>query len=254
MPFFEGFYASPFQHPLLLWLSALAGIAFVRCRADLSGDVRFYCYALGVLSLCDAWLTSNAIPGLGRLPEALSEGVPLFFVLAGDFRYLLLLGIARAGGGFSLGAARIAVALGLTLVVPIASQIVMTLVPEASRSSRLLFLVYESFFVLLTLGLMRLHPGVREHRWLRSVSRFVLVYYGLWALADAIILGTGSDLGFLLRLVPNVLYYGGLIAVIGKFAPSSDEASMKASMVDGRVDGRVDGHVDESIVNHEYED
>ena len=29
----------------------------------------------------------------------------------------------------------------------------------------------------------------------------------------------GWDTGFLLRVVPNVLYYGGLIAVIGRLSP-----------------------------------
>jgi hypothetical protein len=52
------------------------------------------------------------------------------------------------------------------------------------------------------------------------VSRFVLLYYGLWATADVIILATGSDLGFALRVVPNVLYYGGLIGAIGRMAPA----------------------------------
>jgi hypothetical protein len=41
----------------------------------------------------------------------------------------------------------------------------------------------------------------------------------LWASADAIILATGSDLGYLLRVVPNLLYYGGLIGLIGWLAP-----------------------------------
>ena len=51
------------------------------------------------------------------------------------------------------------------------------------------------------------------------MSRFVLLYYGLWAAADVILLATRADLGFALRVVPNLLYYGGLIAAIGWFAP-----------------------------------
>ena len=57
------------------------------------------------------------------------------------------------------------------------------------------------------------------------MSRFVLLYYGLWATADAIILATGSDLGFAVRVVPNVLYYGGLIAVIGGAAASASRGT-----------------------------
>jgi uncharacterized membrane protein YpjA len=81
--------------------------------------------------------------------------------------------------------------------------------------SRVLYLVYEVFFFALTLALLARHPGPKRAPWLRTVSRFVLLYYGLWATADALLLVTGSDAGFALRVVPNLLYYGGLIAVIG---------------------------------------
>ena len=78
-----------------------------------------------------------------------------------------------------------------------------------------MFLVYEIAFFLLTLALLKWHSRLKATPWLRKVSLFVLVYYGLWATADAIILTTESDLGFALRVVPNVLYYGGLIAMMG---------------------------------------
>jgi hypothetical protein len=51
-----------------------------------------------------------------------------------------------------------------------------------------------------------------------------MLYYGLWATADVIVLGIGSDLGFLLRVLPNLLYYGGLIAAIALFAPTRAQA------------------------------
>jgi hypothetical protein len=84
-----------------------------------------------------------------------------------------------------------------------------------------LFLVYELLFVVLALGIAaRYLPRRRDTAgWTRRVTRFVVLYYGLWASADAIILGTGADVGFLLRVVPNVLYYGGLVAVIASTAP-----------------------------------
>ena len=75
------------------------------------------------------------------------------------------------------------------------------------------------------LALLRWHPGVRRAPWLRSVSRFVVLYYTLWASADAILLATGSDLGFALRVVPNVLYYGGLIGVIGAAGAAASHAA-----------------------------
>ena len=51
---------------------------------------------------------------------------------------------------------------------------------------------------------------------------FVIGYYALWASADAIILASGADVGFLLRVVPNALYYGGLVPVIAWTAPTAD--------------------------------
>ena len=95
----------------------------------------------------------------------------------------------------------------------------MPLVPGSEDSARILFLIYEVAFACLTLTILRKNANARSNPWLRSVSWFVILYYSLWASADAIILTTGSDLGYLLRVVPNLLYYGGLVAVIGWFAP-----------------------------------
>jgi hypothetical protein len=55
----------------------------------------------------------------------------------------------------------------------------------------------------------------------RAVSWFVLLYYALWAATDAILLATGADFGYALRVIPNLLYYGGLIAAIARLAPGN---------------------------------
>ena len=81
--------------------------------------------------------------------------------------------------------------------------------------------MHELLFCALALALLRWHPNARTLAWLRAVTRFVLLYYGLWAAADVVILAIGSDLGYALRVVPNVLYYGGLIAAIGWLAPAT---------------------------------
>ena len=47
----------------------------------------------------------------------------------------------------------------------------------------------------------------------------MVLYYSLWASADLLILTTGLDLGYGLRVVPNLLYYGGLIATLAWLAP-----------------------------------
>jgi hypothetical protein len=214
---FAAFYASPLQHPILLWLAAGAALLWCATRRGLEPSLRRYCFALVALSVADAWLTGNHVYGLGALPPWAAGTVPLGFVLAGDFRFLLLICAATDQGGIEPSARRLLAAAGLTLLVPIASQLVVRGLPEALGSQpRVLFLTYETGFVLLVLALLRWHPRVRSVAWLGPVGRFVLLYYALWASADAILLVTGSDLGFLLRVLPNLLYYGGLIAAIGQ--------------------------------------
>jgi hypothetical protein len=223
---FAAFYASPLQHPILLWLAA--GVALGRCaaRSGLAPSTRRYCFALVALSLADAWLTASHVFGPGALPPWAARAVPLFFVLAGDFRFLLLLGAATAAGGFEPDARRALAAAALTLVVPFASQGLLLALPDPWRSEpRVLFLAYETGFFALTLALLRWHSGPRRAPWLVPVARFVLLYYGLWAGADLLILTTCSDLGFLLRVAPNVLYYGGLIAVIASAAAQAGRDS-----------------------------
>jgi hypothetical protein len=181
---------------------------------------------LTVLSLMDAWLTSNEIPGLGALPPSLATVVPLFFVLAGDFRFLLIVTGATGAGGLELGGRSLVTAAGLTLVVPVFTQLVLGVLPAQLDRPRVMFLIYELAFVGLTLALIRWSPRVRAFRWLGSLSRFVIFYYGSWALADVAILFLGWDIGYLLRVAPNLLYYGGLIAAIGLVAPSVGESEL----------------------------
>jgi hypothetical protein len=221
---FEAFYASSLQHPILLWIAAALALVFCLTRSGLDPRVKHYCVILGALTLLDAWLTSSHVYGVGPFSGWLASTVPLFFVLAGDYRYLLLLGAATERGAIQLDARRLLAAAALVAIVPIFSQVVVAALPASLAGPRVLFLVYEVSFMVLTASLMVWHPGARSVPWLAPVSRFVLLYYGLWATADAIILATGSDLGFLLRVVPNVLYYGGLIAAIGWAASRAGDA------------------------------
>jgi hypothetical protein len=217
---FEAFYSSPLQHPILLWLAAAGATALCAAKRGLDPSVRRYCIALGLLSALDAWLTSNHVYGVGSLPDSLAGAVPLLFVLLGDYRYLLLVTAGTPGGALEPNARRLWTAAGLCMIVPLFSQAALLLQAGGPADSRVTFLIYEVAFLCLTGALLRWHPSARETPWIRSVSRFVVLYYGLWAAADTLILLTGSDLGFLLRVVPNLLYYGGLIAAIGAYAPN----------------------------------
>src|SRR5262245_24055067 len=179
---FALFYRSPWQHPLALWIAAGAGAAVARARRDLHTSVRRYCLALAVLSVLDAWLTANHVIGLGALPARFASAASLFFVLAGDFRYLLLLESATPGGALVFSLSGLVRAAVLTAVVPLFAQLVAPAI--APGNPRVLFLVYELAFCALTAALLRWHPNARALPWLRAVSAFVLVYYGLWAASD----------------------------------------------------------------------
>lgn len=215
---FEAFYGSSLQHPILLWLAAATACAWCLSRRGLSPSAARYCALLTALSALDAWLTADHVYGLGMLPGWASGAVPLFFVLAGDYRFLFLFGAATPRGDVVPAPRAFAAAAGLTVLVPVFSQVLVSLLPVGSSEPRVLFLVYELAFFGLTLALRTWHPRARAVPWLAPVSGLVLVYYGLWAAADALLLATGSDIGFALRVIPNVLYYGGLIAVIGSAA------------------------------------
>jgi hypothetical protein len=213
------FYESFVQHPLLLWGAALVGLVVALSRPGLSGTVRAYCVALAAISLFDAWLTSDQVVGIGTLSGAAASFVPLTFVLVGDFRYFLFVESAKPNGTLCTSPDSVVKAFAWTLLVPLASQIVV--LAMGSNEPRILFLIYEILFVMVSIGISRVYLPQRSGalQWTRRVTRFVIAYYALWAAADALILTIGADAAFLLRVLPNVLYYGGLVPAIAWTAP-----------------------------------
>jgi hypothetical protein len=213
------FYDSFLQHPLLLWAAALSGLALALSRRGVSRSVRRFCVALTALSVLDAWLTTTSVPGVGPLTGAASSLVPLTFVLIGDFRYFFFIESARSDGTLSLNAGVFARSFAWTLVTPLVTQLAIT--ASGSDDPRILFLAYEMLFVFLSIGIFALylprHSGAL--RWARRVTLYVIGYYALWAGADAIILTSGADAGFLLRVLPNALYYGGFVPVVAWASP-----------------------------------
>ena len=208
------FYDSFIQHPLLLWGAALLGLLIALSRPGLSRSTRWFCVALTALALCDAWLTTTHVPGIGPLTGAAASLVPLTFVLLGDFRYFFFIESAQPDGALAPNLRGIAKACAWTLVVPLASQLVIA--AGGSDDARVLFFVYETLFVFLLLAVSAFYlpRGDGALPWTRRTTSFVIGYYALWAAADGIILATHNDLGFLLRTIPNGLYYGGLVPVI----------------------------------------
>jgi hypothetical protein len=69
----------------------------------------------------------------------------------------------------------------------------------------LLFAAVAAWLALRWLPARALDPATL--RFLRRVCAYVILYYGLWAGSDAIWLATSMDPIWLLRALPNQLYY-----------------------------------------------
>jgi hypothetical protein len=219
MTSFEDFYGSFLAQPVLLWGAGVGGLLVVLLRRSTSRSVRTFGVAFGLVSLLDAWLTADRVAGVGSLGPALGVAVATFFVIVGDFRVFLFLASATAEGEIAIDGGKAARAALWSLVVPLASTVFRSSLPDRPWRGRATFLFYEVAFACLMLGLRFLGQGVSSP-WRRHVVRYVVAYYALWAVADGMILGFHLDAGYLVRVVPNVLYYGGLVAVVSLFAPT----------------------------------
>jgi hypothetical protein len=209
---FEAAYGSNLHHPYLFWF---VGVPFAMLLAWRMRSARvllptLLVFQLGIL--LDAWLTA---PKLSPLTGDTAQNVAIAFVVLGDARYFFLL--QRYGENRpTLRALGIACALGL--IVPIASLVAKVW----SANPRVLFCVYEAMFAVLAVGLASFAvprmPDGPSKRWAARLTTFEIVQYVLWVLADVIIL-SGHDVGYLLRLVPNTMYYAVFVPYAWGTAP-----------------------------------
>jgi hypothetical protein len=206
--FFESFYQSPIQHPVLLWISNLlcTTLALVSIRSldsSKKSKVRNFVLLWALISSLDAWLTANHVIGLGALPAPYSSIIPFLFVWAGDYRIFLAMDFRK----FSFRG------VAACFVVPILAGIL-----TRGREPRILFLVYEALFLVWILLYSRL-TQLNEQPAARSIRKLSLGFYSLWVVADLLILSLPApwnDFGFAVRVIPNLIYYGAFGLVCAK--------------------------------------
>lgn len=215
----HAFYRSDLQAVYALWTFPLLFLVWMgatgrwRAKAGESRDDRFLrLYALGfaVETLIDPVATGPLVGALGwGATGATLSG--LLFVLLGDFRvYWLVFALAdrRPATGAPLRRALL-----FTPIVAIGGFAINAALGTVfgEMPGQVLWLCHELLFVAVALWLRHTAIAAVEvprRDALRRVCAFVITYYGLWAASDALILATGNDVGWLLRVLPNQLYYG----------------------------------------------
>lgn len=228
MPFasWHDFYGSAWQQPWALLLVPFAFLVWMGIasppRAGAVPGARAFIVTWSLLfsleTMLDPFATGAIAKALGSPPASTALGVA--FVWLGDFRiWWLVFRIDRPGGA-------IVRALGPTLAVPILAWLVsLALAPLPDQA---LWLMHECLFLALASFVSRRLSG----RFERAVLAYAGVYYALWAACDVLILA-GVDAGWLLRCVPNQLYYGLTVPFVWWrfFSPSyaATSASTQAS-------------------------
>ena len=171
--------------------------------------VRLYALGWSVETLVDPIATG---PLLGALPlgNAGATALGLTFVLLGDFRVFLI--VFALCDRDRMGRSPTMEALLWAPIVAVSAFAVHAGLGAVfgPLPTQGLWLIHELMFVAMAWVLSaRIVPtrasGERVVP-LRRITGFVALYYGLWATADVLIL-SGFDAGWLLRTLPNQLYY-----------------------------------------------
>ena len=149
--------------------------------------------------------------------ETTASLVMFGFVWLGDFRVLVLVfTLGRPGG--AAGAIPLRRAAAWTCGVPILAGAcygaLAWRIPDLPGQT--LWMLYELGFLALVLfvrqRMLGAEGGISPERahaagMLRAATLYVAIYYGLWLLADLLIVVGGFDWGWGIRIVPNQLYY-----------------------------------------------
>lgn len=178
-----------------------------------------YLLFFSLTTLADILVAGKIIP----LPdENTRTALEFVFVLIGDLRYIVLLAFLLYAArplsdlkNFRIAGDIIRPALIFTLFPTLLVSAIGFAKPLLMTEPRHKFLAYELCFfaltVLWTFVVLPQKPIADDARhFIRRVSRAVLLFYGLWSLADILIL-RGIEGGYGVRIAPNLLYYCGFL-------------------------------------------
>ena len=242
---FLDFYVSDLQSAYALWPVPLLFLAWLRLRGGRAATtrdaafVRTYATFFAVETVLDSLVTGPLTKLLGLSGTTVGLVVLIFFVLLGDFRVLYLL--QRLSFPDRARERLLAESAAFTLIVPLAALSIHAGLEtvRGSLGENAIWLIYELCFLVLALVLRQVllprwvaGPGrARRLAYLQSVAVYAALYYALWVAADVLIQIFDLDVGWLLRVIPNQLYYVFYVpfAYFRYFASGADQDSTSTS-------------------------
>jgi hypothetical protein len=175
-----------------------------------------YAIAFALETIADPIITGPGVRLLGLADHRAGAAVLVLFVLLGGFRvYFLLFGVLAIADGRRWSSA-VAIAALATLIVPLAAYTVTAVLRALGVGlvDHTFWLTYEWLFVAMALWLRGVLVPERiaerdaaVRAYLNALLAYVALYYALWGAADALVQLGGVDAGWLIRIVPNQLYY-----------------------------------------------
>ena len=198
-------------------------------RAVVPGAAGFVARAtlvFAVLTMLDPIATGPLVRSEALRETPAATLIPFLFVYLGDLRVLLVaFAVAAPERSFRATLARAAVA---TAIVPVGTGFLYAALRATAPGlhGQWLWMIYEAGFLALCVvaarrGLPRSAStsavsGAEEtpaasdsegRAFLEALFGYAAAYYALWLGADVLIVVFGLDLGWVLRMVPNQLYY-----------------------------------------------
>jgi hypothetical protein len=217
------FYQSDAQSVYALWIAPAFFLLYwllsrpykrVGVEPRAAWFLNVYAPLFTIESVADPYVTGPLLRQLG-IEGIDATACMVAFVLIGDFRVFLLLFYVMAPERGTVRA--LTRAARWTMVVPLLAVGALYALQNryGELPSQSIWILYELGFVAMAVFLdVAVIPARFDLRrfevqqYLRTLVRYVALYYALWATADLLILRRNADWAWALRVIPNQLYYG----------------------------------------------
>jgi mono/diheme cytochrome c family protein len=178
-----------------------------------------FCVFFGWTMILDAWFSGPVSPVTGGYKTF----VDFLFVFIGDLRYFILL--ERYRSGRNMTGRNWTYALMRTCIAP-AVVLIAIVSRHGSIDASTMYLIYEiAFCVIVLTTFFAMLPGwralpVEDGSFLKSLTYFELLQYGLWVAGD-LLLVAGQSWGMSVRMSANICYYSLFVPFVWWRSPDA---------------------------------